>query len=167
MDISGIGGETCNSGEAKKVTFNYVGRPLTQLGNNASVRWAFGEGGVLSNLPNVSHTYNNYGTKTVELIRFDGVCSDTLTRQITINPPNSADANFVKLPDITICEGESVTLKAHGVQYDYNLYSWISCSNVNWGLTCNDIVIEQSITDLPCLNPPYYSSYISSRLPSS
>jgi len=123
MDISGINGESCG-GVDKQVTFTYKGRPLSELGSSATVTWNFGEGGASSTATTITHTYNSYGTKTVKLIRNDGVCIDTITKNIVIKPSNSGSESFIKHPPITICQGDSITLRPQGTQYDYNLYNW-------------------------------------------
>jgi len=153
MNISGIGGAVCSPGEDRKATFDYIGRPLSQLGNNATLTWNFGEGGAMSNLPSVTHTYNNDGIKLITLIRFDGVCSDTIQSLITINSNSQNEPSFIQRPDITICQGDTITLKAHGVQYDYNLYNWGSCADVNWGQSCYQVELGP-VPPPPCMNPP-------------
>ena len=55
-------------------------------GSPSRWRWIFGDGSPFDNTPNPIHTYLTAGTYTVSLIVGNGVCSDTFTQSVTVNP---------------------------------------------------------------------------------
>ncbi|MES2286803.1 MAG: PKD domain-containing protein [Bacteroidota bacterium] len=70
-------------------------------GNIVSWSWNFGDGTLLSSLPDPSHTYANPGTYIVKLIvATNNGCPDTLTRSIVVHPLPAA-----QFSTINVCNG--------------------------------------------------------------
>jgi PKD repeat protein len=67
-----------------------LGEPV-QFNNTSagatSYLWDFGDGSATSSLQNPTHTYTVGNTYTILLIASDGICSDTVSQTVTVNPP--------------------------------------------------------------------------------
>lgn len=74
-----------------------------------SWHWSFGDG-TTSNSSDPSHIYSQSGTYTINLVSGNGVCFDTVTKNITLLICcDSSNYNFANLgPDTSICSGNSL-----------------------------------------------------------
>jgi PKD repeat protein len=111
-------------------------------------RWDFGDGSAFDNTPNPSHTYASVGTYTVTLTVGNEICSNSLSKSISLNPnsinpilendklsiyPNPAkDLIYIQLNEniktpieieITNTLGENVLSKKITQSISNNLYS--------------------------------------------
>ncbi|WP_147102227.1 PKD domain-containing protein, partial [Vicingus serpentipes] len=62
---------------------------FTNTGNTGGVttfEWNFGDGSAVSLQENPTHNYGDTGTYTVQQIVYSGVCSDTITQTVTVDP---------------------------------------------------------------------------------
>ncbi|WP_462252093.1 PKD domain-containing protein [Ferruginibacter sp.] len=75
----------------------------------SSVEWDFGDLTPHSTLNSPTHVYTAYGNYIVKMILFGPSCSDTITKNISINLQN--DNTLITTNDTTICLGTSKLLK--------------------------------------------------------
>ncbi|AEV99351.1 PKD domain containing protein [Niastella koreensis GR20-10] len=85
------------------VQFIPAGNPLT----NPS--WDFGDGNTTTGSLNTTHSYAAFGTYTVKFAIANGVCKDTIIKNISVNVTQS---DIVLTPDTTICFNGTGQLRA-------------------------------------------------------
>lgn len=78
--------------------------------NYNTIKWDFGDGNALTGSSVASHTYAQTGTYTVKMIKNFSTCSDTITKEITID--TQFDNQVVQTQDTAFCTGMSKQLKS-------------------------------------------------------
>ncbi len=97
--------------------------PSTTLFN--SVEWDFGDLTPHSTLNSSAHIYAAYGNYIVKMILFGAACSDTITKNISVNLLN--DNALITTIDTTICFGTTKLLRAQ----PSNSFCWSPTTYLN------------------------------------
>lgn len=118
VDKAGCVAEDVIQVEVADLAFDFVFRqdvcdPLTvqftQTGNmSTNPWWDFGDGNMVSNSATPLHHFNGEGNYTVRLAVTTGICTDTLSKTISVAV---VPADIILTPDTTICVGATKLLR--------------------------------------------------------
>ncbi len=101
------------------LVYNFISKSL----KHDSFQWDFGDGNTETSELNPQHTYSESANRTAKLILSNGVCSDTVERELKIRQPNATISAIDNA-----CSGDSVLFDPTGsyeqVDYCYEKYFW-------------------------------------------
>ena len=120
------------------VTFTNFSVTDTVNGTLPQFYWDLGDGNSATGSSTFSHSYDNAGVYTVNLIITDGVpCRDTATHVIVVDP--FAEINILQ-SDSLICTGDQITFTADYTPFGLEYLKWEFSDNNDTVIDVNPVV---------------------------